>query len=143
MKHQGFYLRCHLKNPPEDRASAQWEVDLQVITLTLQFKGKLFYLASCGQTIADGNPSIGNITEISNIPDPSHWLNPALTLPPPDSRPLSRRASHAGNLGQRGHQPGEDPDAWSKQDFLNVPKTRSRGSSLPDNISTEELYRLR
>lgn len=63
-----------------------------------------------------------------------------LSLPPPDLRPLNRRASHAGNLGEVRAEAG---DRHREPDFLSVPRQRTRGSSLPDNISSEEIYRLR
>ena len=62
-----------------------------------------------------------------------------LSLPPPDLRPLNRRASHAGNLGQ----PRPEAGGHKEPDLLSVPRQRTRGSSLPYNISSEELYRLR
>ena len=54
--------------------------------------------------------------------------------------PLIRRVSHADlepptHLRLTGHQ--------DRQDLLEVPRRRSRGVSLPDNISCTELYRLR
>jgi len=97
-----------------------------------------------------------HITQIPGTPTPGHWLCPELShlsQPPPDARPLSRRASHAGNLGQTykrdpfNHRQGENSElplgGAQKLDFLNVPRQRNRGTSLPDNISTTELYRLR
>ena len=72
-------------------------------------------------------------------------LEPGLALPPPDLRPLNRRASHSGNLGGCGEAgargPGEQADLCT--DLLSVPRQRTRGSSLPDTITSTELYRLR
>ena len=62
-----------------------------------------------------------------------------LLVPSPSMRPLHRRETHAGNLGQSiSRSPSQ-----TVQPFLNVPKARTRGSSLPDKITTSELYRLR
>ena len=48
--------------------------------------------------------------------------------------PLTRRVSHADL---------EPPPGQDRQDLLEVPRQRSRGVSLPDKISSVELYRLR
>ena len=75
---------------------------------------------------------------------PHNQLPPDLLCPSPFSNKLLfRRASHAGNLGQADRQ--QQVYLPPTQPFLNVPRSRSRsrGSSLPDNISSSELYRLR
>ena len=73
---------------------------------------------------------------------PYNELPPDLLCPSPSERLLYRRASHAGNLGQAGRHKHVSPIP-TQPSFLNVPRSRSRGSSLPDNISSSELYRLR
>ena len=96
--------------------------------------------------------SAGSFNPLNTIPDildteddPGHYTSNVcearlgLSLPPPDLRPLNRRASHAGNLGQARPEAG----GHKEPDLLSVPRQRTRGSSLPDNISSEELYRLR
>ena len=101
--------------------------------------------------------SAGSFNPLNTIPDildtednPGHYTSNVcearlgLSLPPPDLRPLNRRASHAGNLGEVRAEAGDrnrEPDFPC--DFLSVPRQRTRGSSLPDNISSEEIYRLR
>ena len=67
---------------------------------------------------------------------------PANFLFPAPPAPLSRRNSHAGNLGQTAQQHPVSPGP-TQQAFLNVPRARSRGSSLPDTINSNELLRLR
>ena len=97
--------------------------------------------------------SAGSFNPLNTIPDildteddPGHYTSNVcearlgLSLPPPDMRPLNRRASHAGNLGEVRAEAG---DRHREPDFLSVPRQRTRGSSLPDNISSEEIYRLR
>ena len=97
--------------------------------------------------------SAGSFNPLNTIPDildteddPGHYASNVcearlgLSLPPPDMRPLNRRASHAGNLGEVRAEAG---DRHREPDFLSVPRQRTRGSSLPDNISSEEIYRLR
>ena len=69
-------------------------------------------------------------------------LHSGLLHPAPYRRRINRRASHAGNLGQTAPNHYESPST-PLQPFLNVPRSRSRGSSLPDEISSSELYRLR
>ena len=73
---------------------------------------------------------------VPNNQPPANFLFPA-----PDKM-LHRRNSHAGNLGNTVQQQHVSP-APSQQAFLNVPRSRSRGSSLPDTINSAELYRLR
>merc|ERR1740137_56875 len=77
--------------------------------------------------------------------NPHSQLPPYLLCQTPD-RQMFRRASHAGNLStsdrqQQAVSPGAP--AQNKSDLLNVPLSRCRGSSLPDNLSSCDLYKLR
>jgi hypothetical protein len=74
---------------------------------------------------------------VPNNQPPANFLFPTQ----PD-KTLQRRNSHAGNLGNTIQQQHVSP-APAQQAFLNVPRSRSRGSSLPDTINSAELYRLR
>ena len=83
------------------------------------------------------------------VADP--WLA-VNNLPQPETRHLHRRASHAGNLGVHSRYEPEQYHETSHNtgtptvtnNLLNVPtRQRNRGTSLPENISTSELYRLR
>ena len=74
---------------------------------------------------------------VPNNQPPANFLFPAQ----PD-KTLQRRNSHTGNLGNTIQQQHVSP-APAQQAFLNVPRSRSRGSSLPDTINSAELYRLR
>jgi hypothetical protein len=63
-------------------------------------------------------------------------------FPTQPDKTLQRRNSYAGNLGNTIQRQHVSP-APSQQAFLNVPRSRSRGSSLPDTINSTDLYRLR
>ena len=76
-------------------------------------------------------------TFVANNQPPVNFLFPTQ----PD-KTLHRRNSHAGNVGNSIQQQHVS-QAPSQQAFLNVPNSRSRGSSLPDTINSTELYRLR
>ena len=75
------------------------------------------------------------------VTNPHHQQS--FLFPTQPDRLLHRRNSHAGNLGQVP-QPRQPPSPGQQQQaFLNVPRGRTRGSSLPDTINSSELYRLR
>ena len=69
----------------------------------------------------------------------SNQLLPDILCPTPDQPPY-RRASHSGNFSQ---QQGAPAAVTHQSALLNVPISRCRGSSLPENLSSCDLYRLR
>ena len=73
---------------------------------------------------------------------PTSQEHSGLLRPAPYGRRINRRASHACILRKSSPEKPQ-PLVPPSEPHLNVPGSRTRGKSLPDQLSSSELYRLR